>query len=84
MASSITEWQPSALGPERAVECVTPARKPSPCRALASRSSPQRISGLVVRQARMTMTTMIVAASKNAKPRPKGARQRREDRKRLA
>ena len=74
MASSITEWQPSALGPEPAVECVTPARKPSPCRALASRSSPQRISDRVVRQARMTMTTTIGAASKNAKPRPKGAR----------
>ena len=30
MASSITEWQPSALGPEPAVEGVTPARKPQP------------------------------------------------------
>lgn len=74
MASSFTEWQLSALGPEPAVEGVTPARKPQPRPALASRSSPQRISGLVVRQVRMTMIPTIVAASKNAKPRPKGAR----------
>lgn len=74
MACSFTEWEPSAMGPEPAVEGVTPARTLPPRPALASRSSPQRISGLVVRQARMTMTPTMVAASKNAKPRPKGAR----------
>lgn len=74
MPCSFTEWQLSALGPEPAVEGVTPARKPPPCRALASRSSPQRTRDLVVRKARVTMTTTSGAASKNAKPRPKGAR----------
>ena len=72
MASSFTELQLSALEPEPAVEGVTPARKPPPCRALASRSSPQRISDRVVRKARVTLTTTSGAASKNAKPRPKG------------
>ena len=74
MPCSFTELQPLALDPQPAVEGVTPARKPPPWHLLASRSSPQRISGLVVRKARMTMTTTIGATSKNAKPRPKGAR----------